>query len=95
MSARVDYALFERFELAMTREEAESGSHQGRCDEDVEALCNAPHIASQLDTLAPAQIRDELREYGAWSDEELADEAQNRRRIVWCAACDIREDRAA
>lgn len=28
-----------------------------------------------------------LRGYGAWDDDELADHAQNRRRIFWIACC--------
>lgn len=37
-------------------------------------------------------IRRELEEYGAWDAEELADDAANRQRIVWIAACNIAED---
>lgn len=42
----------------------------------------------------PERIRNELREYGAWDDNELADDAANWRRIVWLAACNINEDDA-
>lgn len=34
----------------------------------------------------------ELREYGAWEEEELKDDTANWRRIVWCAAHNINED---
>jgi hypothetical protein len=40
----------------------------------------------------PDKIREELREYGAWDDEELADDEQNWRRLVWIAANNIREE---
>ena len=36
-------------------------------------------------------IRAELAEYGAWDSAELADDAQNRQRIVWIAAANITE----
>ncbi len=36
-------------------------------------------------------LRAELREYGAWDDEQLADDAANWDRIVWIAAGDILE----
>ena len=85
------YATFERFEVKMTKSEAESASHSGACDDDVEELLKLKRIARQLDEIGPDVIRDELREYGAWDDEELADDEQNRRRIVWIAAGNIVE----
>lgn len=33
----------------------------------------------------------ELQEYGAWSNEELQDDAANWQRIIWIAACNIKE----
>lgn len=40
----------------------------------------------------PEAIRAELAEYGAWDDAELADDEMNRRRIVWIAAGNIKEE---
>lgn len=40
------------------------------------------------------KIRAELAEYGAWSDDELANDAQNWHRLLWIAACNIAEDDA-
>lgn len=88
----MQYAMFERFELAMTQEQAESVSHAGDCSADVEVLVEVPAIASQLDAIGPKAIRNELREYGAWNDDDLADDAANRERIVWIAGCNIREE---
>lgn len=85
------YAVFNRFEIAMTLEDAESCSHSGRCDDDVAALLEDQAIASQLDAIVPDDIRYELAEYGAWDDYELADDEANRMRIVWIAAGDIVE----
>ena len=86
------FALFNRFELKMTLAQAESASHQGQCDEDVADLVELPAIRRQLDKIPADDIRAELKEYGAWDDEELADDDQNRHRLVWCAACNIKEE---
>ena len=80
-----------RIELKMTKREAQSASHIGQCDADVLALSQRPAIARQLAKIDPAQLRDTLREYGAWDDEELADHAQNLQRVLWIAAGDIRQ----
>ena len=78
-------------ELQMTVEQAESASHSGDCDEDTRELSKVPAIAEQLAKLDPTALSAELREYGAWGAEELADHDQNLQRILWLAACDIRE----
>jgi hypothetical protein len=44
-----------------------------------------------LDEINPTILSAELKEYGAWSAEELADHSQNIQRILWLAASDIRE----
>lgn len=79
-------------ELSMTIDDAESGSHQGQCDDDVAELVKLPYIAEQLDKIDPEQIRAGLKEFGAWDAEQLADDYENRKRAVWQAACDIREN---
>lgn len=89
------FASFNRFELQMTMAQAESASHQGRCDDDVAALLECRKIVRQLDKIGPDKIRSELKEYGAWDAEELADDAANRARIVWIAAGNIREEYAS
>ncbi len=86
-------AQFDRFFVEMTMKQAESASHQGQCDEDVAALVAVTAIRRQLDKIGPDAIRAELEECGAWDAEELADEAQNRQRLVWIAAVNIVEDR--
>jgi hypothetical protein len=83
------FAYFNRFELQLTKAQAESVSHSGQCDDDVAALLRDKKIARQLDKISPDKIRDELREYGAWDAEELADDEQNRRRIIWIAGGNI------
>lgn len=85
-------AYFNRLQLSMTLRQAQSASHAGRCDEDVAALVRHPVIRRQLDKIDPAAIAAELKEWGAWDAEELADHAANRARIVWIAAGNIVED---
>lgn len=78
-----------RIELKMTLEQARSVSHSGQCDADVEELVRVPAIARQLVKIDPATLSAELKEYGAWDDEERADHAANQRRLVWIAGGDI------
>lgn len=78
-----------KIELQMTKAQAASASHQGRCDEDVRELSKVPAIARQLVKIDPQVLQDELREYGAWDAEELADHDQNLQRLLWLAAGDI------
>ena len=86
------YATFERFELQLTKDQARTGSHRGQCDKDVTYLRTLPAIKRQLDKLAPALVADELREYGAWDNEELADHNANLSRVVWLACGNIVEE---
>jgi hypothetical protein len=79
-------------EIQMTMAQAESASHQGQCDADVLSLSNHRKIRAQLERIDPKALRDELREYGAWDDQELADHHQNLQRILWIAAGDIVEN---
>lgn len=86
-------AIFERFEIDMTAEQAAGASHQGQCDADVTALSVVPEIAAQLAALDPAAVRAELKGYGAWTESDLADHAQNLQRVLWLAAGNIRDER--
>lgn len=78
-----------RIELKMTLEQAQSVSHSGPCDDDVLALSQVPEIRAQLEELDPANLADELKEYGAWDAEQLANHADNVQRILWLAGGDI------
>lgn len=81
-----------RIELQMSLQEAESASHQGQCDDDVKALSELPHIAAQLADIDADTLRQELKEYGAWDADQLADHEQNLQRLLWLAAGDIVEE---
>lgn len=79
-------------EIRMTLEQALSASHAGDCEDDARHLASEGAICDQLDALGADNIRDGLRESGAWDAEELADDQANRQRAVWLAACDIKEN---
>jgi len=86
-------AMFERFEIEMSMDQALSVSVPGQDAENaVNEVLRDPKIIAQLDAIGFASIRDELREYGAWDDDELADDADNQQRIIWIAGGDIRDD---
>ena len=80
-----------KLELKMTLAQAQSASHPGPCDMDVAALVRARNISWQLSGMSPDLVRAELREWGAWDEDELADHDANLTRLVWLAACDIAE----
>lgn len=81
-----------RIELQMTWEQAQSVSHSGQCDEDVEELSKVPEIKAQLDKLDSALLSSELKEYGAWDETECANHNQNLQRILWLAGGDITDN---
>lgn len=48
-------------------------------------------VVHALADIHPDTLVDELREYGAWDDEELLDHGDNLDRILWLACGDISE----
>lgn len=85
-------AQFNRFEIEMPDQAVTDCSHSGACDEDVSFW--APKITRDNERCTPESLRAELSEYGAWDDEELSDDGENWKRIVWLAAGNIREESA-
>ena len=78
-------------ELNITKAQAHMGHHQGPCDSDIKKLRNIPAIKRQLNRLDPVKVREVLREYGAWDDNELSDHDANLDRLLWIACGDIVE----
>lgn len=74
--------------LSLTDEEVHSGYHTGQCDEDVQALSQNASIGKQLGAIMPDTLCRVLREYGAWSPEELTDHDANLQRLLWLACGD-------
>jgi hypothetical protein len=82
-------AYFERFVIELTRDEAHTGYHVGKCNDDIAWLRTQRHIDEQLCALSEEDVRSELEEYGAWDDDELADHDANLSRVLWLACGDI------
>lgn len=80
-----------RIELNITKSVAAQCSHQGQCDNDVIRCLNLPSVKKQFDKLSNDLIASELKEYGAWDDDELQDIEGNKQRLLWIAAGDINE----
>lgn len=89
MSTQTKTAYFDRFTFDMPEQAVQDCHHQGACDEDVAYW--ADRLKIDVD---PELIRAELKEYGAWDAEELADDRANLERILWIAAGNIQEDEA-
>lgn len=85
-------ALFNRFEIEMSLGDAESVSHGGSCDADVAILLGDDEIQAQLESIGHDAIRAELAEYGAWTDDELANWEDCKGRILWIAGGNICEE---
>ena len=76
-------------DLRLTKSQAEWGSHAGSCDAEIADLRSIPTIRRQLDAIAPEKLREELAEYGAWDERELADHQANLSRWLWISCGDI------
>lgn len=81
-----------RLTLTVTLADAKSGSHAGRCDEDIAVLRRKPQVARQLARWKPDDVRRELREYGAWEAEELEDHETNLARMLWIACGSVADE---
>ena len=81
-----------RIELQLTKNQALTGSHPGPCDNDIKYLRQLPAIKRQLNKLDAELLAKELKEYGAWDEEQLSNHDENIDRILWIACCDIAEN---
>ena len=79
-------------ELKLTKKQALIGSHTGDCENDIKYLRQLPTIKRQLAKLDSETLAKELKEYGAWNEDELKDHNQNLTRILWIACNDISEN---
>ena len=82
-------------DLRITLSDAYTCSHPGQCDDDVLRLMQKPYIKKQLKTLEPAKLAKELKEFGAWDTDELANHENNLMRWVWISCNDIVENKNA
>lgn len=82
-------ALFTRFVIELPAECVEDRAHQGDCDSYVSSWAPRVPRPSDLDAFTLAA---ELREYGCWDKDELADDSENWKRIIWIAAGNIKDE---
>jgi hypothetical protein len=66
-------------------------SAPGPADEAVADAMTHPAIEKLMNKAPMNWIVRELREYGAWDDDELKNREDNLQRLLWTTACDIRE----
>lgn len=86
-------AQFDNFEINLSQKQAEAISQGGQdAMPAVKKLMKDPDIKKQLDSLNPDDVRKELADYGAWDDDELADDEANKQRILWISGGNIREN---
>ena len=81
--------------LDIEQEDAESCTHPGECFSDVLALSKKLYIKQQIESIKPAVIAKILKEYGAWTPQELRSKRENIIRLLWIATHDIAEKECA
>jgi hypothetical protein len=81
-------ASFDRFEIEMPWKAAKDMSQPGPADAYVSHWSK---IIPRPDACTAEVLASELKEYGAWDDDELSDDAENWERIIWIAANNISE----
>lgn len=70
---------------------AEWTDHPGDCSKDICKLMQIEEIKAELDKIDPEKLKEELQEYGAWTQEELSIHHNNLERILWITCCQINE----
>ena len=84
----VFYAECERFTFPMPAEVIEAVSGSGQKDDDVDWAVTRFERPAHV---TPELLSAELEGYGAWGEEERADDEQNWKRLVWLAGNQIME----
>ena len=89
--SRQEFIQFDRGCLTLPSEALEDCYHQGDCSEDVDYWVNRINWGEQ--ELNDEMIMQELKEYGCWDEQELADDHENKCRILWIAAGNYAEEK--
>ena len=86
------WASFNYLEFQLPRQAVIDCHHQGACDDDV----NFWQKKLQLNLDREKMIK-ELKEYGAWSLEELTalDDSELEEKLIWIAAGNIQDEKPA
>lgn len=94
--SKLYWAVFNTFELRLSGQCVIDCSHSGDCADDVARHVRFVRRQIESDNFTnkptPEKIRRELKEYGAWDDEELSCDIENFNRLVWIAANNIAEE---
>jgi hypothetical protein len=64
---------------------------QGSADNAIAHMRTLPEVIKELEGIEPEKLKKELKEYGAWDDNELSNHDNNLDRILWLACSDIQE----
>ena len=81
---------YDLFDIPLEYQEAFLAcSHSGQCDQDVE------HAKQFFAVDNPDKLREYLKEFGAWDQDELKDDNANLGRILWIMAGEIKENSVA
>lgn len=65
----------------------------GAADSAIAAMRKLPEVIAELSQIDPERLKKELKAYGGWDTEKLANHEDNLDRILWLACMDIREGR--
>ncbi|MDR2005323.1 MAG: hypothetical protein LBQ74_20055 [Prevotella sp.] len=65
--------------------------HPSDCEKDLVKMMQLEEIQTELSKIDLENFRQELKEYGAWTEEELSNHNDNLMRILWIACCNINE----
>lgn len=67
----------------------DSCPQSGSCDNAIAEFREDDEVAEELSKIDAEKLKTELKEYGAWTDEELEDHNENLDRILWIAIFNI------
>ena len=78
-----------RIEIPLTGEEINSICTMGSNDAAVESVCNKPRLRCWMMRYSKELIREEIRSYSDWTEEELSSDEDNLQRLVWLLAWNV------
>lgn len=79
-------------EISLSIQVVNKCSHSGPCDNDVKECMELPEVKEEISGINHYCLREELKEYGCWEWSELQDHKTNLERILWLAACNIKDE---
>jgi len=79
-------------DLYLTKEDVIRFGGVGDKSEEVDFLLSQPYIKKQVLKWNKTALKNELKEYGAWSKDELKNHTENIRIFIWVSASNIAEE---